>query len=78
MRRHATSPLDLGHDPLFFPTDGVDFCQKAANPSRPSDVLKKDTVQSDPLNTCSDEELLAQFCLGQADAFGTLVKRYER
>jgi RNA polymerase sigma-70 factor, ECF subfamily len=35
-------------------------------------------VQSDSLNNCSDEELLSQFCLGQTEAFGVLVKRYER
>jgi RNA polymerase sigma-70 factor (ECF subfamily) len=28
--------------------------------------------------TCTDEDLLAQFCRGQADAFGLLLKRYER
>ncbi|HWG45137.1 MAG TPA: RNA polymerase sigma factor [Gemmataceae bacterium] len=32
----------------------------------------------DPLNTCSDEDLLGRFCRGQADAFGVLVHRYER
>ena len=32
----------------------------------------------DPLINCSDEELLARFCRGQADAFGALLKRYER
>jgi RNA polymerase sigma-70 factor (ECF subfamily) len=31
-----------------------------------------------PLDTCSDEELLARFCRGQTDAFGPLVRRYER
>lgn len=35
-------------------------------------------MQADPLTSCSDEELLTQFCLGQAEAFGVLVKRYER
>lgn len=30
------------------------------------------------MNNCSDEELMGQFCLGQAEAFGALVKRYER
>jgi RNA polymerase sigma-70 factor (ECF subfamily) len=35
-------------------------------------------VQADPLTSCSDEELLTQFCLGQTEAFGVLVKRYER
>jgi RNA polymerase sigma-70 factor, ECF subfamily len=33
---------------------------------------------SDPLTTCSDEALLVRFCRGQADAFGVLVRRYER
>jgi RNA polymerase sigma-70 factor (ECF subfamily) len=35
-------------------------------------------VQLDALTECSDEELLAQFCLGQTEAFGVLVKRYEK
>lgn len=35
-------------------------------------------MQLETLTECSDEELLAQFCLGQADAFGVLVKRYEK
>jgi RNA polymerase sigma-70 factor (ECF subfamily) len=32
----------------------------------------------DPLNVCSDEELLGRFCKGQKEAFGVLVRRYER
>jgi RNA polymerase sigma-70 factor (ECF subfamily) len=32
----------------------------------------------DPLTTCSDEDLLVRFCRGQAEAFGVLVRRYER
>jgi RNA polymerase sigma-70 factor, ECF subfamily len=32
----------------------------------------------DTLTTCSDEELLARFCKGQTEAFGALVRRYER
>ena len=32
----------------------------------------------DSLNRCSDEELLERFCHGQAEAFGDLVRRYER
>jgi RNA polymerase sigma-70 factor (ECF subfamily) len=32
----------------------------------------------DPLTACSDEDLLIRFCRGQADAFGVLVRRYER
>jgi RNA polymerase sigma-70 factor (ECF subfamily) len=35
-------------------------------------------VQLDALTDCSDEELLAQFCMGQTEAFGALVKRYEK
>jgi RNA polymerase sigma-70 factor (ECF subfamily) len=32
----------------------------------------------DDLKTCSDEDLLAGFARGQAEAFGVLVRRYER
>jgi RNA polymerase sigma-70 factor, ECF subfamily len=32
----------------------------------------------DLLNTCSDEDLLGRYCRGQAEAFGVLVRRYER
>jgi RNA polymerase sigma-70 factor (ECF subfamily) len=32
----------------------------------------------DTLSTCSDEELLTHFCKGQKEAFGILVRRYER
>jgi RNA polymerase sigma-70 factor (ECF subfamily) len=32
----------------------------------------------DPLTTCSDEELLVRYCRGQTEAFGVLVRRYER
>jgi RNA polymerase sigma-70 factor (ECF subfamily) len=32
----------------------------------------------DPLDLCSDEELLMRFGRGQAEAFGVLVTRYER
>jgi RNA polymerase sigma-70 factor (ECF subfamily) len=32
----------------------------------------------DPLNNCTDEDLLARFRKGQAEAFGVLVVRYER
>ena len=35
-------------------------------------------MQPDPLTNCSDEELMGQFCLGQTESFGALVKRYER
>jgi RNA polymerase sigma-70 factor (ECF subfamily) len=30
------------------------------------------------LTSCSDEDLLAQYCKGQTEAFGVLVRRYER
>ena len=33
---------------------------------------------TDPLTTCSDEELLQRFRRGQTEAFGLLVRRYER
>ena len=33
---------------------------------------------NDPLYSCSDEELLRRFRLGQREVFGLLVKRYER
>ena len=33
---------------------------------------------NDPLNEFSDEELLSRFREGQTDAFGALVRRYER
>jgi RNA polymerase sigma-70 factor (ECF subfamily) len=32
----------------------------------------------DPLNNCSDEDLLAQFRRGRSETFGVLVRRYER
>jgi RNA polymerase sigma-70 factor (ECF subfamily) len=32
----------------------------------------------DPLSTCSDEDLLIRFSRGQKEAFGVLVRRYER
>jgi RNA polymerase sigma-70 factor (ECF subfamily) len=32
----------------------------------------------DPLSACSDEELLSRFCRGKTEAFGLLVRRYER
>jgi RNA polymerase sigma-70 factor, ECF subfamily len=34
--------------------------------------------QFDPLTPCADEELLARFRRGQTEAFGALVRRYER
>src|SRR5207253_1707886 len=33
---------------------------------------------TDFLTTCSDEDLLLRFCQGQTEAFGVLVRRYER
>jgi RNA polymerase sigma-70 factor (ECF subfamily) len=33
---------------------------------------------ADPLNACTDEELLSRFCNGQKEAFGVLLRRYER
>lgn len=35
-------------------------------------------MANDPLSACTDEELLAQFCKGQTEAFGVLIRRYER
>jgi RNA polymerase sigma-70 factor (ECF subfamily) len=32
----------------------------------------------DPLTSCSDEELLGRYCRGQTEAFGALLRRYER
>jgi RNA polymerase sigma-70 factor (ECF subfamily) len=32
----------------------------------------------DTLTTCSDEDLLVRFCRGETEAFGLLVRRYER
>jgi len=32
----------------------------------------------DPLTTCSDEDLLARFRTGETEAFGALVRRYEK
>ena len=32
----------------------------------------------DPLTSCSDEDLLTHFCEGRKEAFGILVRRYER
>src|SRR5438874_9224446 len=39
----------------------------------------RETVElPDTLTVCSDEELLTRFCKGQAEAFGALLRRYER
>jgi RNA polymerase sigma-70 factor (ECF subfamily) len=35
-------------------------------------------LAKDDLTACSDEDLLVRFCRGQAEAFGLLVRRYER
>jgi RNA polymerase sigma-70 factor, ECF subfamily len=52
---------------------------RAANRVAPSPVETTETVErSLPLTTCSDEELMTRFCHGQAEAFGVLVRRYER
>jgi RNA polymerase sigma-70 factor (ECF subfamily) len=32
----------------------------------------------DQFSNCSDEDLLARFCRGQTEAFGALLRRYER
>jgi RNA polymerase sigma-70 factor, ECF subfamily len=34
--------------------------------------------ENDPLDQCSDEELLSRFGRGQREVFGALVRRYER
>src|SRR5579884_3723841 len=36
------------------------------------------TVLANDLTACSDEDLMVRFCRGQAEAFGLLVRRYER
>lgn len=39
----------------------------------------RETVElPDTYTICSDEELLTRFCKGQTEAFGALVRRYER
>lgn len=38
----------------------------------------EDVQRPNPLNDCSDEELMARFRRGQTEAFGVLVRRYER
>lgn len=51
-----------------------------ANPEPGRSVLldSKTVLPNDPLSLCSDEDLLAAFKRGQRDAFGLLVRRYER
>lgn len=40
---------------------------------------RRETVElPDTFTICSDEELLTRFCKGQTEAFGALVRRYER
>jgi len=40
---------------------------------------RRETVElPDTLTICSDEELLTRFCKGQTEAFGALLRRYER
>ena len=42
-------------------------------------ITNRENVElPDPLTACSDEDLLSRFCRGQTDAFGVLVRRYER
>lgn len=52
----------------------------AVNPATPTVVLSpRDAVRSaEPLNLWSDEDLLLAFRRGQRDAFGELVRRYQR
>jgi RNA polymerase sigma-70 factor (ECF subfamily) len=35
-------------------------------------------AKPDPLDLCSDEDLLGRFCQGETEAFGLLLRRYER
>jgi RNA polymerase sigma-70 factor (ECF subfamily) len=35
-------------------------------------------VEADPLTSCCDEDLLARFRRGETEAFGVLLRRYER
>jgi RNA polymerase sigma-70 factor (ECF subfamily) len=41
-------------------------------------IRKKNVPSRTDLTTCSDEELLERFRGGESDAFGALVRRYER
>jgi RNA polymerase sigma-70 factor (ECF subfamily) len=58
----------------------ADFLHNEMNrPARPGVGNKRGNVeQSEPLATCSDEDLLARYRQGERDAFGQLVRRYER
>src|SRR5262249_7774155 len=64
----------------LFQSDEKRVAYSAQEPtnSEPFPHVKILDVQLDTLTECSDEELLAQFCLGQSDAFGVLLKRYEK
>jgi RNA polymerase sigma-70 factor (ECF subfamily) len=55
-------------------------CRPCANPGPLRGVLfySDAVLPNDPLSLCSDEDLLAAFKGGQQDAFGLLVRRYER
>src|SRR6266849_7991452 len=39
---------------------------------------RKNVERPDSLTRCSDEDLLIRFCKGQTEAFGILMRRYER
>jgi RNA polymerase sigma-70 factor (ECF subfamily) len=52
---------------------------RSANQLAFLDVLPRETVTlPDPWTACSDEELMMRFCRGHKEAFGVLVRRYER
>ena len=44
----------------------------------PRKKCRGNVAPTDPLKTCTDEELLERFRRGQREAFGFLVRRYER
>jgi RNA polymerase sigma-70 factor (ECF subfamily) len=52
----------------------------SAEPPRPSSRINNRAFVElpDPLTVCSDEDLLARFRRGQTEAFGVLLRRYER
>ncbi len=55
------------------------FGSKDVNPTRSPRVKKlREVTDTDALTGCSDEDLLIRFCGGQPEAFGILVRRYER
>jgi RNA polymerase sigma-70 factor (ECF subfamily) len=41
-------------------------------------TTRKNVERPDSLTRCSDEDLLIRFCKGQTEAFGVLMRRYER